>query len=89
MLKLHTAEHILHANKVMLKTLKLGLSSMWIDSFQMSKLDLEKAEEWEIRLPTSIGSWKKAREFQKKVYFCFIDYGKAFKTVNQSELENS
>ena len=85
MLKLHTAEHILHANKVMLKTLKLGLSSMWIDSFQMSKLDLEKAEEWEIRLPTSIGSWKKAREFQKKVYFCFIDYAKAFDCVGHNK----
>ena len=82
----------------------------------MFKLNLEKAEEPEIQLPTSAGSWKKqessrktsisalltmpkpltvwitvncgkanihwiikkAREFQKNIYFCFIDYAKAF-----------
>ena len=43
----------------------------------MYKLDLEKAEEPEIELPTSAGSKKKAREFQKNIYFCFIDYTKA------------
>ena len=42
----------------------------------MYKLDLEKAEEPEIKLPTSIGS-EKAREFQKNMYYCFIDYAKA------------
>ena len=45
-------------------------------NFQMFKLDLEKAEEPEIKLPTSTGSLKKAREFQKNNYFCFIDYAK-------------
>ena len=39
----------------------------------MFKLDLEKAEEPEIKLPTS-KIIKKAREFQKIIYFCFIDY---------------
>ena len=42
----------------------------------MFKLDLEKAEEPEIKLPTSVGSSKKTREFQKNIYFCFIDYAK-------------
>ena len=42
----------------------------------MFKLDLEKAEEPEIKLPTSNGSSKKAREFQKNIYVCFIDYAK-------------
>ena len=42
----------------------------------MFKLVLEKAEEPEIKLPTSAGSWKKAREFQKNIYFCFIDNAK-------------
>ena len=41
----------------------------------MFKLDLEKAEEPEINLPTSDGSQEKAREFQKNI--CFIDYAKA------------
>ena len=40
----------------------------------MFKLVLEKAEEPEIKLPTSAGLWKKAREFQKNIYFCFIDF---------------
>ena len=51
----------------------------------MFKLDLEKAEEPEIKLPTSSGSWKKEREFQKNVYFCFIDYAKAFDCVNHNK----
>ena len=46
-------------------------------NFQMFKLDLEKAEEAEIQLSTSTGSLKK-QEFQKNIYFCFIDYAKAF-----------
>ena len=55
-------------------------------NFQMFKLDLEKAEEPEIKLPTSVGSSKKAREFQKNSYFCFIDYTKAFDSVDHKIL---
>ena len=43
----------------------------------MFKLDLQKAEEPEIKLTTS-GIIKKAIDFQKNIYFCFIDYAKAF-----------
>ena len=63
----------------MLKILQARLQ--WYVNFQMFKLDLEKAEELEIKLPTSIGSSKKAREFQKNIYFCFTDYAKAFDCV--------
>ena len=49
------------------------------------KLDLEKAEEPEIKLPMSVGSWKK-QEFQKNIYFCFIDYTKVFDCVDHSKL---
>ena len=55
----------------------------------MFKLDLEKAEEPEIKLPASGGSSKKGREFQKNIYFCFIDYAKAFDCVDHNKLENS
>ena len=55
----------------------------------MFKLDLEKAEEPEIKLSTSDGSSKKAREFQKNIYFCFIGYAKAFDCVAHNKLENS
>ena len=56
-------------------------------NFQMFKLDLEKAEEPEIKLPTSI-HWimEKAREFQKHIYFCFIDSAKAFDWVDHNKL---
>ena len=55
-------------------------------NFQMFKLDLEKAEEPDIKLPTSVGSQKKAREFQKSIYFCFIVYAKAFDCVDHNKL---
>ena len=44
----------------------------------MFKLALEKAEEPEIKLPTSTGSWKKEKNTKKGIYFCFIDYTKVF-----------
>ena len=50
----------------------------------MFKLDLEKAEEPEIKLPTSTDSLRK-QEFQKNIYFCFIDYAKAFDCVDHNK----
>ena len=44
----------------------------------MYKLDLEKAEEPETKLPTSVGSKEKKQRIPEKIYFCFIDYIKAF-----------
>ena len=64
---------------------KLGFSSMWTLKFQMFKLVLEKAEEPEIKLPTSAGS-SKTGELQKNIYFCFIDYAKAFDCVDYNKL---
>ena len=54
-------------------------------NFRMFKLVLETAEEPEIKLPTSTGSSKK-QEFQKNIYFCFIDYAKAFDCVDHNKL---
>ena len=54
-------------------------------NFKMFKLDLEKTEEPEIKLPTS-GIIEKVREFQKNNYFCFIDYAKAFDCVDHNKL---
>ena len=53
------------ATKVMLKSFKLGSNSTWTKNFQMYKLDLEKAEEPEIKLPSSIGSEKKQGNSRK------------------------
>ena len=54
-------------------------------SFKSINVGGEKAEEPEIKVPTSVGSWKK-REFQKIIYFCFIDYAKAFDCADHNEL---
>ena len=61
---------------------------MWTKNFQMYKLDLENPNEVEIKLPTYTGSQKKkkTREFQKNIYFCFIDYAKAFDCVDHNKL---
>ena len=52
-------------------------------NIQMFKLDLEKEEDPEVKLPTSVGSLKK-QEFQKNIYFCFI--AKAFDCVDHNRL---
>ena len=75
-----------HASKVMLKILQARLQQyVWTMNFQMFKLDLEKAEKPEIKLPTSVGSSIK-KEFQENIYFCFMDYTKVFNCVDHNEL---
>ena len=59
---------------------------MWNENFQMYKLYLEKAEEPEIKLPTYVGSLKKQENSKKNIYFCFIDYAKAFDLVDHRKL---
>ena len=54
-------------------------------NFLMFNVDLEKAEEPEIKLTIM----EKAREFQNNIYFCFIDYTKSFDCVHHNKLENS
>ena len=64
----------------MLKILQARLQQYMKQEFADVQLDLEKAEEPEIKLSTYVESQKK-REFQKDIYFCFIDYTKAFDCV--------
>ena len=52
----------------------------------MFKLVLEKAEEPEIKLSTSAGSWKKQESSRKNIHFYFIDYAKAFDCVDNNKL---
>ena len=59
---------------------------MWTMDFQMFNLDLEQAEETEIKLPTSIGSSQKQKSSRKNIYFCFIDYTKVFDYENHNKL---
>ena len=71
----------LHSSHTLVKSCskfsKPGFSNTWTMNFQVFKLVLEKAEEPEIKLPTSFESLRKQEEFQKNIYFCFIDYTKA------------
>ena len=62
--QLHSAHTLV---KWCLKFSKPGVNSTWTIKFQMFKLVLEKAEEPEIKLPTSAGSWKK-QESSRKIY---------------------
>ena len=55
-------------------------------NFQMFKLDLEKAEEPEIKLPTSVGSSEKQESSRKNIYFSFIYYTKDFDCVDHHKL---
>ena len=61
---------------------------MWTENFQMFKLYLEKAEESD-QIANIRWIIEKAREFQKNIYYCFIDYAKAFVCGSQQTVENS
>ena len=54
-------------------------------NFHIFKLVLKKAEEPEIKLPASAGSWKRQDSSKKNIYFCFIDYAKAFDCVDHNK----
>ena len=59
---------------------------MWSMNFQIFKLVLEKAEETRDQIANSHWIIEKAREFQKNIYFCFIEYAKAFDCVDHTKL---
>ena len=65
---------------------KSGFNTMGTMNFQMFKLVLEKAKEPEIKLPTSAGSSKKQESSRKNIYFCFVDYAKAFDCVDHNKM---
>ena len=70
----------------MLKILQARLQQYVNRELPDVRLDLEKAEEPEIKLPTSVGSSKKQESSRKNIYFCFIDYAKAFDRVDHNKL---
>ena len=71
----------------MLKILQARLQQYVNCELPEVQMDLENAEEPELKLSTSIGSSKK-QEFQENIYFCFIDYA-SFDCVDHNKLENS
>ena len=74
---------ISHASRVILEILQARLQHFVNCELQIFKLDLEKVEEPEIKLPSSVGSSKKKKGFQKNI--CFIDYAKAFDCVDHNK----
>ena len=76
----HNCTHLTHTSKVMLKILQERLQQD--ENYQIFKLDLEKAEESEIKLPASVG-WEKSKRIpEKNIYFCFINYAKSLYYVD-------
>ena len=59
---------------------------MWTKNFQMFKLDLEKGRGTRDQIANICWIIKKVRELQKNIYFCFIDYAKAFDCVDYNKL---
>ena len=77
---------ISHTSKVMLDILQARLQQNVNHELPVVQAGFRKAEEPEIKLPTSAGSSKKEREFQKNIYLCFVDYAKAFGCVDHNKL---
>ena len=83
-----TIAFISHTSKVMPKILQPGFNRTWTMNFQMFKLDLEKAEELEIKLPASVGSWKK-QESSRKTSTSALTTPKPLLCGSQQTAENS
>ena len=59
---------------------------MQTENFHMHNLNLEKAEEPEIKLPASVGSQRKQKHSRKIIYFCFTEYTEASDCVDHNKL---
>ena len=79
---------ISHVSKVILKILQARLQQYMNLELPDVQAGFRKGRELEIKFPTSAGSSKK-QEFQKNIYFCFIDYAKAVDCAGHNKLENS
>ena len=80
---------ISHASKIMLKFPKLGFNNMWTEKFQRLKLDLEKPEEPEIKLPISTGSQKKQENSRKISTSALLTMQSLWLCGSQQTMENS
>ena len=80
---------ISHVSKVILKILQARPQQNMKRELPDIKVDLEKAEEPEIKVTTSTESSKKQGSSRQNIYFCFIDHCKAFNCVDHNKLENT
>ena len=85
----HTIALISHASKVMLKILQARLQKYMSHELPDVQVGFIKGRGTRDQIANIHWIMEKAREFQKNIYFCFIDYAKAFDCVNHNKLENS
>ena len=85
----HTIAVVSHVSKVMLKILQARLQQYMNCEFPDVKAGFRKGRGTRDQIANICWIMEKAREFQKNIYFCFIDYAKAFECVDHKKLENS
>ena len=85
----HTIALILHASKVMLKILQARLQQYVSRELPDVQAGFRKGRGTRDPIANIRCIIEKAGEFQKSIYFCFIDYAKAFDCVDRNRLENS
>ena len=85
----HTIALISHASKVMLKVLQTSIQQYTNQKLPDVQTGFRKCRRTRDQIANICWIIKKAREFQKNIYFCFIDYTKAFDCVDHNKLENS
>ena len=87
MLKLpHNCTHLTHTSKVMLKILQARLQQYVNCELPDVQAGFRKGRETRDQIANIHWIVEKAREFQKNIYFCFIDYAKAFDCVDHNQL---
>ena len=84
----HTIALISHASKVMLKILQARLQQYVNRELPVVQAGFRKGRGTRDQIANMCWIMEKAREFQNNIYFCFIDYAKAFDCVGHNKLEN-
>ena len=85
----HTVSLISHASKVMLKILQARLQQYVNHELPDFQAGFRKGRGTKDQIANICWIIKNTREFQENIYFCFIDYAKAFDCVGHNKLENS
>ena len=85
----YTIALISHASKVMLRILQARLQQYMSRELPDVQVGFRKGRGTRDQIANICWIMEKAREFQKNIYFCFIDYAKAFDCVDHNKLENS
>ena len=85
MLKLRTIALISHASKVMLKILQAMLQQYVNHELPDVKAGFRKGRGTRDQIDNICWIIKRAREFQRNIYFCFIDYAKTFDCVDHNK----